>query len=365
MLAMSQPGAERAIELLIEEADAATTEGRYGSAVSTAGRAVQAAEELGSTNMQLRALRTEAEALRMTGDNAAALARYTRILGMSQDAGLTAGLDALATQAVARAYSDWVAAARFTGGFPGRELFAVLDAADRWFAATGHSDWRAGVLLQRASIHRDLGEFDLAVAPAEEALAAYRADAPGYTLASHRFELGDILRDAGRADEAEPLYQAILDDSTSSPRDRSVAWHGLARCALARDDDQAAVRHARAATDAAEPLGDDNLVIALGALTEAHRAAGDLDAAGQAAARQLKAARRLGTHLRLYYALRDAVDVALDRDDRDATRALLDELDEHAAALDTDTRTEIYSADVRRRRRRLGPDSDPTDGTVV
>ncbi len=360
---MTQPGAERAVELLIGEAENATAEGRYESAISAAGRAVGAAEQLGNTNLHLRALRVEADALRMVGDPAAALARHTRILGMAQNPTIAAGLDHHATGAIVRAYTNWVDAARFTGGIPVRELFAVLDAADSWLTAIGYSDWRAAVLLQRAGVHLDIGELDQAFTYAQEALTAYGGGAPGYSLASYHHVLGDILRLTERAEEAVPHYQAILDDRTTNPRDRSIAWEGVAWCALAGDDPSAAVRYARTAVQAAEPLGDNNLALPLSALVAAHRATGDFDAAWQAATRLLHAARRIGTHRRLHLALRDAVDVALDRRDHDTARTLLDELDEHATALDTDTRSDRHRGEVAQRRRRLTQPESHLPGT--
>ena len=72
-------------------------------------------------------------------------------------------------------------AARFAGGIPVRELFQVLEAGDRWLTATGHRDWRASILAQRAQVHSDLGETEAAVAAAEEALAVkvQHPDSPG------------------------------------------------------------------------------------------------------------------------------------------------------------------------------------------
>jgi hypothetical protein len=91
-----------------------------------------------------------------------------------------------------------------------RALFGVLDAGENYLQAIGRPRWRAGLLLERALTHQRLGEWDEAVAFAEEALALYQDGAPGYTLASHRFQLGGILRAAGRPGEAEPCHQAIL-----------------------------------------------------------------------------------------------------------------------------------------------------------
>jgi tetratricopeptide (TPR) repeat protein len=353
VLAMAGLGSQRAIELLIEQASSALGEDRFASAVSVAGRAVRAAEQDGDPSLHIRALQVEADALRMSGDDAAALARCTRILGMVEDPATTAGLDTTATWAVANTYIQWVESARFAGGIAVRGLFGVLDAADRWLTATGHRDWRAGVLLERALTHDWLGELDQAIAAAQEALTAYRPNTPGYTLATHRFQLGDLLQAAGRVGEAEPLYQAILDDPKTNPNDRKGAWQGLAWCALARDDPHQALRHATTAVHTAEPLGDNPLTPALEVLVAAQRAVGDLDAAWHTATRHLQTARRIGTHHRLYYALRDAVDIAIDRADHPTAHTLLTELDHHATALDTDTATTTHTTETTRQRQRL------------
>jgi tetratricopeptide (TPR) repeat protein len=254
----------------------------------------------------------------------------------------------------------WVESARFAGGVPVRALFGVLDAGENYLQAIGRPQWRAGLLLQRALTHRWLGEWDEAVAFAEEALALYQDDGPGYTRAAHRFQLGGILGGAGRPAEAEPYYQAVLDDpDTTSPYDRKVALQGLASCALDREDLAAARRHALAAVREAEPLGDNSLFFALDVAVAVHQAASDLDAAAVAAGRLLQTARRLGGHYNLYYAVRAALDVALDRGDLGQAGELLTELGEHADALAAADATTKWAAEVAERRQRL----TQTEGT--
>ena len=356
---MHTPEAARVVELLIEQIDALYAEGRYLAAASAAERAVDAADQLDDANLRLRALWREASALMMSGDPSGSLARYTRILGMAEDPTVTAGLDALATRVIFRSYIYWVESARFAGGIPVRELFAVLDAADRWLIATGHTDWRAGVLLERSATHAELDEFDKAITAAQDALAAYNPDAPADYLASYRLQLGDALREAGQSGEAEPHYQAVLDDSPTSHH-HSMAWLGLAWCALARDDPAAAVHHAQAAVQFAESHGGASLLAQLSGLVAAYRAAGELDAAKEAATRKLEIARRIGTHYRMYYALSDAVNIALDRGDHATATALLDELEQHAAALDTDRQSIFYSNQTAQQRDRLTDPDSPT-----
>ena len=83
------------------------------------------------------------------------------------------------------------------------------------------------------------------------------------------------------------------------------------------------------------------------------RATHDLDGAWQAATRHLEAARRVGGHYSLYYAVRDAVDVALDRADLEAARRLLADLDTHAAAIDATAATTTHNDETAQRHHRL------------
>jgi tetratricopeptide (TPR) repeat protein len=359
---MTESAGVRAAGLLVDQAWAAYAAGRYREAVAAASRAAAAAGQLDDPVLLVRALDVEASALMLMGDDQAALARYTRILGLAEDPASRGRLDdPQAARAVASAHWNWVGCARFVTGIPVRELFGVLDAAERWLAATGHLDWRASILSERADVHRRLGEHDAAVAAAEEALAIglRHPAAPGFTLNGLRFSLGDILGDAGRAAEAEPHYRAVLDDPAAIAWVRYAAHEGLARCALAAGDPAAARREARAAVLLAEPLGDNALCTSLEALAAACRAGGDLDAAWQAATRYLEAAGRIGGHYRPYYAARTAADIALDRGDLDTARQLLAELDEHAKALDTDTATTTWTSETARRHQRLADLATP------
>ena len=124
-------------------------------------------------------------------------------------------------------------------------------------------------------------------------------------------------------------------------------------------DPAAGRREARAAVLLAESLGDDALCLSLEVLAAACRAAGDLDAAGEAASRYLAAARRVGGHDRPYYAVRIAADIALDRADLDTARVLIGELDEHAAALDAAAGNSVFTQDSAQRRGRLATLSEP------
>jgi tetratricopeptide (TPR) repeat protein len=353
---MAEEREAQATELLIGEAWSAYAEGRYHAALAAAGRAVEAAQRLDDPALLIRALRAEATATKQNGNDPAALASYTRILGLAEDPSTRGRLDdRRAAEAIAAAHWEWVGCARLVTGIPVRELFGVLEAAERWLAATGHLDWRAAVLSQRASVHESLKETDAAVAAAEEALALkiHHPNAPGYTLSTHRFILGYVLREAGRAAESEPHYRAIVADPTAQPWDRYVAHEGLAHCALKAGDLDAARREARTAVLLAESLSDDALCTSLHVLAEAYLADGDLEEAWLAATRYLAAAERVGGHHRPYFAVRTAVDIALDRTDLTTAERLLGELEGHAAALDADTASRTMTNETEKRRRRL------------
>ena len=346
----------QAAGLLVDRAWDAISAGRYQEALSAAGRAAEAAGQIDDLVLLVRALDVEANTLNLIGDATAALARYTRILGLAQDPASRHRLDDPdAARVVARAHWDWVGAARYLTSIPLRDLFGVLDAAERWVAATGHRDWRASILAERADLHALLGEYEAAVAAAQEALAdkIRHPDAPGYGLTDHRYTLGDILCDAGRAAEAVPYYQAILAEPDAGPWERFRAHEGLSWCAVDAGDLVAARREARLAVQLAEALGDDALCSSLGVLARACRAAGDLEAAWQAAVRRLEPAGRIGDHYRPYQAAIDAADIALDRGDHAAAGRLLDELDQHARAMDTATGTTTHTAQAARLRQRL------------
>jgi tetratricopeptide (TPR) repeat protein len=323
--------------LLVDQALAAYSEDRYTQALAAATRAVQAARQLDDLVLLVRALRAQADALWILGDDAAAMARYTEILGLANDPATSARLDDPdAATAIGRAHWSWVACARFITAIDVRQLFTALDAADQWLAATGRQHWRAAVLHQRSLVHSSLGEHEAAVACAQEALEVrlQYPDAPGNTLASHHFQLADMLRNVKRQAEAAGHYQAVLDDPRAGGYEQAVGHQGLAWCALAADDNAAAIVQARLAVRLAEPSGAESLCPALHVLVIACRATDDLDGAWQTATRYLEAAASSGGHHRLFYATWAACGVALARRDLDAARDLLAEVDEHARALD-------------------------------
>jgi hypothetical protein len=107
-----------------------------------------------------------------------------------------------------------------------------------------------------------------------------------------------------------------------------------------------------AAVTLAEGMGDDALCTALGVLLDAQRAAADRGAAERTSERRLAAARRTSDY-RLYFALRDAADVALDGGDGETARRHLDEAEPLAQALDRQRGVATVVGEIAARRRRL------------
>jgi tetratricopeptide (TPR) repeat protein len=348
--------ARDAVEVLIRQAGALYQGGRYRESQRAAEAAVEAAQRLGAIDLEIRANEWLAGVLNLLGDPAAALAKLTWNLGVAQDATHARALDNDGARwSVATAWMDWVQCARFLPDIEVGSLFRVLSEGEAWLRSVGLPHWRAGLLSQRASLLEAQGRFEEALGFAEEALALERRHpgAPGYTLATYRRKLGDLLRQTGRDDEALPHYQGTFDDPGATENDHFAAHVGIARCALARVDPPTALRHAREAVALAERLGDEALCPSLSALTDACRAAGQRDEARLAATRNIDAARRPGSNLRLYFALRARLDVALDDGDVAVATPLLTELEPLAQILDRQTGTTTATTELAQRRARF------------
>ncbi len=147
-------------------------------------------------------------------------------------------------------------------------------------------------------------------------------------------KLGQLLRKAARFEEARTLYQAALDDPNSHPGDRLAALRGLHGCALSTGDLTAARRFAEEAVRVAEPMGDSAVFRALGSLTDACFAQGDLVGARSAADRALSAARRGSDIQGLFFALHRSANVALAEGNLERARADILEAQPHAEAMD-------------------------------
>jgi tetratricopeptide (TPR) repeat protein len=346
----------RGVELLLEEASRLYHEARYVEALRAAERAVEGARGLGDLGLEIKAIREEARPLNMLGDSGATLARLSWILGIVGDPARRAEVEQAGVEwEIAGAYGMWVDAALFVTEVPTQRLFAVLDAGEAYVRSIGRPGWRAGLVFYRARILDQLGRTEEAIGAAEEGLSLQLRDGsgPGPTLATHRLMLGNLLRMAERYDNAGAQYQAAIDDPQTSTFGRMGGLEGLSRCMLATGDISAARLHASRAVRLAEGMGDEALATPLEVLIEACRASGDLPAAREASERKLQGARRLGSVVRLYFALRRAGDVALDEKDAARARALIDEAEPHAEALDRQRGRTMFTDEIQRYRARL------------
>jgi tetratricopeptide (TPR) repeat protein len=207
--------------------------------------------------------------------------------------------------------------------------------------------------MERAEIHSALGDKTTALSLAQEAVAAYKPTTPGFSAASYRNCLGSFLADVGRTEEAAVHFEAVLADHGAQTIDRMVARNHLARAALDAGDNATAARHAQAAIQLAEGYSGSAVYGSWGLLARARLAAGEHDAAWQAAEAGLAAARRAGGHSMMYYATRSTFDVAFGRGDIPAAIDLVEELASHAASLDLAQGRTTLTREAASRRRRL------------
>jgi tetratricopeptide (TPR) repeat protein len=350
-----KPDGRYAIDLLIDEAWDCHEEGRYADGLAAAERAVEGARQLGDLTLQVRAADVEGVCLDMLGDDAAALVRYTWILGLAQDARLRADLQSsnIITRIFAHVHVDWVYAARYLPEIPASKLFEVLDAGEAWLRAMGHLDWRAALLAERAEVCSLLDRHEEAIAYLQEAIALDRRhpDAPGSSRASYLSSLGDILLDVHRVIEAQAAYEQAREQATSV-FDRKLALQGLALVALAHGDVTRARRQAEEAVQLSESMGAEELGDALAVLLEVERGANDSAAASGTIDRLLPLRRRVRRD-GLYRALRTAADISLDRGDLTNARQYLEEATPVAGSLDRQRGGTRFENELNERRQRL------------
>ncbi len=350
------------VEYLLEESRRLYREARYAEALRAADQAVLGAEALRDLGLEIGAKLEQALGLHMLGDDAAALARYDWILGMAADPAHRDEIEGAGVQwEIADAYGSWVDTAGYLPEVPAQRRLAVLDEGESYVRTIGRPGWRAGLLNYRARVLADLGRLEEAIGVAEEGLSLELrdGDGPGPPLTTHRWALGGLLRESGRYDDARAHYRAVVDDAAAHSIDRMAALEGLARCALAADEAADARRLAEDSVRLAEGMGDDCLAPVLEVLTDACLAAGDVEAARSAADRRLAGVRRHGSTSRLYFALLSAAVVAIAQHDAPGARALLDEAQPHAEAIDRSNGRTNLGAEVKRLRARLAK-LDPT-----
>ena len=146
-----EDAAARVVTALLQEADEAHREGRFDLGLAAAKRALVIAIDADDPALLVQALEMESGSYRQLGDKQAAFTGATRILGLVEDLATRdriTGFDA--EQAVARARLEWVEAARSILKIRTRDLFPVLEEAERSIRTSGKSQWIADVLASRA-----------------------------------------------------------------------------------------------------------------------------------------------------------------------------------------------------------------------
>ncbi len=188
----------------IADADALALAGRYATALEAASEAAQRAESLAFDPLTAEALTTRGRIEQDVGR----LVEAERSLTRAHDLAVSAGHDGQA----ARASSYLV---YLVGHLQHR-----LDDALRWAQAcdaeikrSGDEHLRAGLLLQRAEAFEAAGRVAEAERDLDDALALVDADPIRQRRRAPTIHnnLGDLLQQAGRLDEARAQYELALD----------------------------------------------------------------------------------------------------------------------------------------------------------
>ena len=162
---------------------------------------------------------------------------YTWLIGVAYDPEQSRQLDDDDLWYVASGFMDFVEVGGFLPEMKAADLERVLDRGLDWVASIGKRNWYAGLRLQRGTLRQAQGRLSAALSEMEAALALRRrhTDAPGYTLGSHLLDLGDLLREMERLEEAEGYYREVAEGHEFDDGEQWWAWHGLAYVALAQE----------------------------------------------------------------------------------------------------------------------------------
>ena len=160
--------------------------------------------------------------------------------------------------------------------YQGKHDAATAEVQKLYDAARDDGD-RRNALFTRAVIYVDQGRTKSAMGEMEKLYALDTKLGDTAAMSGDALQMGDILLDAGRTDEAAKRYRqslALVEASGLSPEikeNAKVADHfNLARVALAKGDVAAAKAHAEQYRTAVEPTGD------VGRIQAAHELAGTI-----------------------------------------------------------------------------------------
>jgi tetratricopeptide (TPR) repeat protein len=211
---------------------------QYAKAEKFYQRAAELAEAINDLSLMLKERFGLAAMQRMQGKYQASLEVQTWLIGVAYDPELSRKLDEDDLWYVQGGFRNFVAVGRFLPEMQTADLERVIDRGLDWLASIGKRNWSAGLRLQRGSLWEAQGRQEAALNEMEAALALRRRqpDAPGYTLGTHLLELGDLLREMERLEDAEGYYREVAEGHEFNDGAQLWAWKGLAYVALARQD---------------------------------------------------------------------------------------------------------------------------------
>jgi tetratricopeptide (TPR) repeat protein len=226
------------IEQLDQLARDCRDELQYAKAEKFYQRAAELAEEINDLSLMLKERFWLAAMQGMQGKYQAALQVFTWLIGVAYDAEQSRKLDEDDLWYVAEGFMNFVEVGRYLPEMQAGDLERVIDRGIDWLASIGKGNWSDGLRLQRGLLWQAQGRQEAALSELEAALALHRRqpDAPGYTLGSHLLNLGDVLIEMERLEEAEGYYREVAEGHEFSDYEQLWAWKGLAYVALARQD---------------------------------------------------------------------------------------------------------------------------------
>ncbi|GAB4209550.1 MAG: hypothetical protein Fur006_69370 [Coleofasciculaceae cyanobacterium] len=201
-------------------------------------RAAELAESLNDLSLMLKQRYWLASMQRMQGKYQEALSIYTWSIEVAYNPQLGHTLTEYDLWYVAGGFMNFVEVGRFLPDMKAADLERVLDRGLDWLASIGKQDWAAGLRLKRGVLWHNQGRNEAAIAEMEAALALKRRypNAPGYSLGAHLFQVGYVLTDMERLEEAESYHRQVVAGDEFSHYDKHRAWRELAYICLRRED---------------------------------------------------------------------------------------------------------------------------------
>jgi tetratricopeptide (TPR) repeat protein len=201
-------------------------------------RAAELAESLNDLSLMLKQRYWLASMQRMQGKYKEALSVYTWSIEVAYNPQPGHALTEYDLWYVAGGFMNFVEVGRFLPDMKAADLERVLDRGLDWLASIGKQDWAAGLRLKRGVLWHNQGRNEAAIAEMEAALALKRRypNAPGYSLGAHLFQVGYVLTDMERLEEAESYHRQVVAGDEFSHYDKHRAWRELAYICLRRED---------------------------------------------------------------------------------------------------------------------------------